>query len=77
MAKKIYFCTRNVEHDRQPYGHGDAIELEDAHAKALLDCGAIVEKKPQGAEQSGGESHDTGGGQRPSQKPAKTKRGGK
>lgn len=44
-AKKGYIVQSPVDHDGQRYEIGEPIDLEDKHAKALLEAGAIAEAK--------------------------------
>lgn len=41
MSKEAYVTTRNVNHDNESYAPDMRIDLEDKHAKPLLERGAI------------------------------------
>lgn len=45
MNTTKYRATRNIDYDRR-YTEGETIELDDATAKPLLDCGAVVPHDP-------------------------------
>ncbi len=49
MAKKTYQVLVPVNHNGDDYKPGDPIDLEDKHAKPLLDVKAIAEPEPEKA----------------------------
>lgn len=43
MAKKTYEAVTAIDHDNERFDPGAPLDLEDKHARPLLDVGAIKE----------------------------------